>query len=86
MTKEEDSCGTKHTDILIRLNTIETRHKANLWFMRILGAAIIILTTTAITIGINLNATLVSITADQRVCISRVDGIEKIIDRILEDN
>jgi hypothetical protein len=79
-------CGVQHPDVLIRLNTLETRHKANLWFMRILGGAIIILTTTAITIGINLNTTLIKITADQEVCKSRVANVEKTIDRILERN
>lgn len=64
------NCGT-HIDTLLKINTLEavmdTRHKMNMWFLRILGSAIILLTGAAITVGINLNSTLVTITAQQEV-------------------
>lgn len=75
-----------HTSTMIEIRTLETRmetrHTMNMWFLRILGAAIVLLTTAAITVGINLNTTLVRLSNAQEVVKEQVVSNKGEIDRL----
>jgi hypothetical protein len=83
MVKEE-LCGNPHTEVLIRLNTIETRHKAHTWFMRIVGSILLISIPIIVTVTMNLNSTLIKITSDQEVCKEKSKSFEKSLEYLTE--